>query len=224
MEALDRDPLPPGDPTVLPCPPDRPIVLLVGGATGTGKSTVTTEVAHRLGITRVTSTDFIRQTIRAYFPARKMPTVHASSFEAVGEDGSLETGFLDQSRRVLVGVEASIERALNEGWSVAVEGVHLVPGLVPAEIDGALLVHAVLRVESEDEHRSHFVVRDAATGGVRALGKYLDAFPEIRRLQEFIVDRAARYDVPVIDNTSPAQSAAQLTDLVLSRATVAVSV
>src|SRR5262245_28447063 len=31
---------------------DAPIVLLVGGATGTGKSTVATEAAHRLGITR----------------------------------------------------------------------------------------------------------------------------------------------------------------------------
>ena len=48
---------------------DVPIVLLVGGATGTGKSTVATEAAHRLGITRVTSTDFIRQTIRAFFSA-----------------------------------------------------------------------------------------------------------------------------------------------------------
>src|SRR5438093_11374303 len=46
---------------------EMPIVLLVGGATGTGKSTVATEVAHVLGITRVTSTDFIRQTIRAFF-------------------------------------------------------------------------------------------------------------------------------------------------------------
>ena len=39
---------------------DQPIILLVGGATGTGKSTVATEVAYRLGITRVTSTDFVR--------------------------------------------------------------------------------------------------------------------------------------------------------------------
>jgi len=36
---------------------DLPIILLVGGATGTGKSTVATDVAYRLGITRVTSTD-----------------------------------------------------------------------------------------------------------------------------------------------------------------------
>src|SRR5439155_27326982 len=38
---------------------DLPLILLVGGATGTGKSTVATDVAYRLGITRVTSTDFV---------------------------------------------------------------------------------------------------------------------------------------------------------------------
>ena len=46
---------------------DVPIIVLIGGSTGTGKSTVAAEVAHRLGITRVASTDFIRQTMRAFF-------------------------------------------------------------------------------------------------------------------------------------------------------------
>ena len=52
---------------------DMPLIMLIGGATGTGKSTVAAEVAYRLGITRVTSTDFVRQTMRALFtrvPAR----------------------------------------------------------------------------------------------------------------------------------------------------------
>src|SRR5581483_7770507 len=43
---------------------DIPLIVLIGGSTGTGKSTIAAEVAHRLGITRVTSTDFIRQTMR----------------------------------------------------------------------------------------------------------------------------------------------------------------
>ena len=41
-----------------------------------------TEVAHRLGITRVTSTDFVRQTMRAFFSPEFMPSIHYSSFEA----------------------------------------------------------------------------------------------------------------------------------------------
>ena len=61
---------------------DLPVIVLVGGATGTGKSTVATEAAYRLGITRVTSTDFVRQTMRAFFSEEFMPSIHYSSFEA----------------------------------------------------------------------------------------------------------------------------------------------
>lgn len=200
-----------------PLPLDRPVIMLVGGATGTGKSTVATEAAHRLGITRFTSTDFIRQTIRAYFPPDEMPSVHLSSFEAGGEEG-----FLEQTERVLVGVEASIERALTEGWSMVIEGVHLVPGLVPAEIDGALLVHAVLRLDNIEEHRSRFSVRDTSTGGVRPLEKYLESMNEIRGLQDLIVERAIRFDVPVIESTSTEDATAALVDLVLARVELAV--
>jgi 2-phosphoglycerate kinase len=199
-----------------PLPLDQPIVLLVGGATGTGKSTVATEAAHRLGITRFTSTDFIRQTIRAYFPPDEMPSVHMSSFEAGGEEG-----FLEQTRRVLVGVEASIDRALTEGWSMVIEGVHLVPGMVPAEIDGALLIHAVLRVEDMDDHRSRFSVRDLSTGGVRPLEKYLSGMDEIRSLQDLIVERARCFDVPVIESTSTEEATSALVDLVLARVELA---
>jgi 2-phosphoglycerate kinase len=195
---------------------DVPIVLLVGGATGTGKSTVATEAAHRLGITRVTSTDFIRQTIRAFFPEASLPSVHHSSFEAGAAGGGIEAGFLEQTRNVLVGVEAAIERALTEGWSMAIEGVHLVPGMVSAEIEGALVVHAVLQIETVDVHRTHFHVRDAATGGVRAMDKYLDRLDEIRLLQESIVERAERYDVPVIESSNPERAVAALLELVLS--------
>ena len=121
---------------------DVPLIVLIGGSTGTGKSTVAAEVAHRLGITRVASTDFIRQTMRAFFSPEFMPTIHYSSFEAgaalddeVTGDPTI-VGFLDQCRHVCVGVDAAIRRALTEGWSMVLEGVHLVPGLLPAELDG----------------------------------------------------------------------------------------
>ena len=61
---------------------ELPLVILVGGATGTGKSTVATEIAYRFGITRVTSTDFVRETMRAFFSREFMPSIHHSSFEA----------------------------------------------------------------------------------------------------------------------------------------------
>ncbi|MBV8598069.1 MAG: hypothetical protein JO017_04535 [Actinobacteria bacterium] len=190
---------------------ERPVVLLVGGATGTGKSSVTTEVAHRLGITRVTSTDFIRETIRAFFAPQFMPSVHYSSFEG---DPTI-AGFIEQTHNVLVGVQAVLGRALAESWSIALEGVHLVPGLVPDEIDGATIVRAVLRIESEDVHRTHFEVRDEATGGTRAMEKYLSRIDDIRAIQDYIVDSAERSGVPVIESTDRRRAVAELLDLVL---------
>ena len=227
-EQRHGDPLPLGELLhsrgLIPEALDRPIVLLIGGATGTGKSGVATEVAHRLGITRVTSTDFIRQTIRAYFPPEAMPAIHYSSFEAGAARVPPETGdptldgFFDQTRSVLVGVEASVARALAEGWSMVIEGVHLVPGLAPAEIDGAIVVHAVMHIESEDVHRMRFHVRDSATGGVRAMDKYLSRFDEIRRIQKAILEVAEKRGIPVIEGTDPDRATNEVLELVLSRA------
>ena len=204
---------------------DLPIIVLVGGATGTGKSTVATEVAHRLGITRVTSTDFVRQTMRAFFARDFMPSVHYSSFEAGDalpaaerEEGDpLVLGFLDQTRHVLVGVDAAIKRVLEEGWSMVLEGVHLVPGMLPP-IEGALVVQCVLSIDDAEVHASHFWIRDASSGGVRPVAKYVDRLDSIRRIQKFIVEQASRTGVPVVENGSMADATAAVMELVIQGA------
>jgi 2-phosphoglycerate kinase len=199
---------------------DLPIVILVGGATGTGKSTVATEIAYRLGITRVTSTDFVRQTMRAFFSHEFMPSIHYSSFEAglavPDADDPLIAGFLEQSRQVLVGVRASIERALQEGWSMVLEGVHLVPGLLPAELENVLVSACVLQISDETAHAQHFFTRES--GANRPMAKYLDRFEEIRRLQRYIVGRAERASTPVIENENANRATAAVAELVLSAA------
>jgi 2-phosphoglycerate kinase len=199
---------------------DLPIILLVGGATGTGKSTVATEVAYRLGITRVTSTDFVRQTMRACLSRDFMPSIHYSSFKVPDEDefgGDVVGGFLAQTRNVLIGVRAVIDRALQEGWSVVLEGVHLAPGMLP-RVDGALVVHCVLAIEDETMHEAHFWVRDASSEGLRPVEKYLDALPAIREIQEFLVEQARRCGVPVVENGSIEFAVGTVMELVLSGA------
>jgi len=60
---------------------DPPLIVLVGGAAGVGKSTLASMLAARLGITRVIATDVIRQVLRSFFTAEAVPAVHASAFE-----------------------------------------------------------------------------------------------------------------------------------------------
>jgi 2-phosphoglycerate kinase len=205
---------------------DLPVIVLVGGATGTGKSSVATDVAYRLGITRVTSTDFVRQTMRAFFSQEFMPAIHHSSFEAgramADEDDedseAVLHGFLEQTRDVLVGVQAAIDRALEEGWSMVLEGVHLVPGMLPKQIEGALVVQCVLAIDDAESHAAHFWIRDSDSEGVRPYEKYLDAFDDIRLVQTYILGRARKHGVPVIRNGNIDDAITELMELVLAAA------
>lgn len=198
---------------------DLPIIVLIGGATGTGKSTVATEVAYRLGITRVTSTDFVRQTMRAFLAEDFMPSIHYSSFEVPPEDeiGGVVDGFVDQTRNVLVGIRGLIDRALTEGWSLVLEGVHLVPGMLPP-VEGALVVHCVLSIDDPQMHQAHFWVRDAHSEGLRPVQKYLDSIRDIRLLQDFILEQARSARVPIVENGNIELSIATVMELVLNGA------
>ena len=203
---------------------DLPLIVLIGGATGTGKSTVAAEVAYRLGITRVTSTDFVRQTMRALFTPEFLPAIHYSSFDAgralpsaqEEEVDPLLHGFLEQTRHVLVGVQAAIDRSLEEGWSMVIEGVHLVPGMLPRLIEEAVVVECVVTIANEETHAGHFWIRDVSSEGVRPLDKYLERLGDIRYLQDYIVERAQVEHVPVIENAEREKSIAEVLELVLA--------
>ena len=209
---------------------DRPLMLLIGGATGTGKSTLATEIAYRLGISRITSTDVIRQAMRAFFAPELMPELHYSSFDAAeglkiplpdpdDEDRALY-GFIQQAGQVAVGANAVVERAVLEGLSTVVEGVHVVPGLVTAEQHpGAVVVQLMLAINDEEGHQAHFFARGADSGGLRAMDHYLRRFGEIRRIQEYLVARAEKQGWPVIEAGDPDQALLAVMDLILERAT-----
>ena len=185
---------------------DRPLVVLIGGTTGVGKSTLATMLAGRLGITRVIATDVIRQVLRAFFTAEAMPTVHHSAFDA----GGLE-GYAEQAEYVATGVEAIVERAANEAKPLIVEGVHVLPGRVPAGLrESCVLVEAVVVVGDEELHRGHFLRRP----GTRPAERYLAAFDEIRELQAHLAGRAEAAGVAVIENDNVDATLARLMELV----------
>jgi 2-phosphoglycerate kinase len=170
---------------------DRPLVVMIGGAAGVGKSTVATMLAHRLGITRVIATDVIRQVLRAFFTAEAMPSVHHSAFE-VGP-----SGFAEQADLVGTAVAAIVERAGAERTPLVVEGVHAVPGALPPEVcEECVIVEILLAVADEDLHRGHFSLRGAA----RPAERYLAAFDSIRGLQADLERRARDAGVAVLYN------------------------
>jgi 2-phosphoglycerate kinase len=207
---------------------DVPIVILIGGATGVGKSTIATQLAARLGIVRVVATDAIREVMRSMFSPELMPTLHTSSFEAdaalreppTRTADPLVVGFREQTAAVAVGINALIERAALEGTSIVIEGAHVVPGFFDLEaMAGRILaVPFVISVDDEERHRTHFTVREDAVAA-RPAQRYATGFDNIRRLQRYVKSQALSHGVPVIPNYGFDQSIAAVIDLVMERAT-----
>lgn len=189
---------------------DKPLVILVGGTTGVGKSTIATEVAHRLGITRIVSTDAIREVMRAVFSNDLMPALYDSSFNAwkalrvpvPPPADPVTIGFREQTAAVAVGVRAIIERAITEGVSLVVEGIHIVPGFLDLRMfkERVFVVPLIVHVEDEDMHRSHFYIRELETEGLRPFERYRANFDNIRLIGDYIEWLAREHDIPLIES------------------------
>jgi 2-phosphoglycerate kinase len=192
----------------------RPLVVLIGGATGVGKSTVATRLAQHLGISRVAGTDFIRQVLRSVVPEAIAPELARSSYELDQNGTTSHAEFERQAREVMVGVQATIERAAREGMSLILEGIHLLPGLVDAHASDALAVHVVLSVEDAGDHEHRFELR--AGGSQRPAARYDDGLDAIRRLQQHIVATSRRSDVPVVENRDEDATVRRVLDVVFA--------
>jgi 2-phosphoglycerate kinase len=200
---------------------DRPLVVLLGGVTGVGKSTVATQLANRLGITRVIATDQVRQVVRAFFSHEFMPAVHHSSFDVAhavsdgGDDGNATIrGFLRQVEDIAPGIDALIERAVSEGSRIVIEGVHLLPDVPSAQLrEEAITVQALLTVRNEQAHRAHFYMRGLQAP--RPPERYLRAFDRIRMLQDFLIERADEAGIPTIDEGGLEPTLKRVMELVL---------
>lgn len=186
---------------------NKPVIILIGGATGVGKSTVAAMLASRLGITRQVSTDMIREVMRSLVARDLVPALYTSSFNAFealriplpGTTDKVILGFLEQAAMVWVGIRALVERAIIEGTHLVVEGAHVVPGIIdPHFFQDALVVQMVLSVSDEAEHRSHFEIRELQTQGARPFERYLANMGNIRRIQDYILALAEKQQVPVL--------------------------
>ena len=176
-----------------------PRLLVIAGATGTGKSTASVQIASDNGFARLLSTDAIREILRSCDEERSEPALHRSSFSK-GDAGEPVIDWLDTCQAVEGGIIATIDRARREGIDLLIEGVHINPGerlLRSWREAGGIAIGLVMTVGEEDRHRSMIRSRDAHS--FRRADRYLAAFPRIRAIQEGLIERAKIASWPIVD-------------------------
>tara|TARA_Y100001968_G_scaffold328227_1_gene374985 strand:+ start:1999 stop:4404 length:2406 start_codon:yes stop_codon:yes gene_type:complete len=178
---------------------EKPVIILIGGSTGTGKSTLATELAYRLGIRLVTSTDMIRETLRTVLSPEVVPGLHDHSFRGIVQTGEalsnprerVLAGFHQQCAQVAVGVRGVVRRAARENAHMIIEGTHIQPPFsqyIPPTVD-VYSTGFVLAVPEEARHRARFPER-AQTQASRDPATYLEAFQSVRWIHDDLLHAA----------------------------------
>ena len=191
----------------------RPLLLMIGGTTGSGKSTIANEAAHSLDIVRTQSTDMLREVMRMMIPEGLLPVLHLSSFAAwkalpkvipdpdnVDEEVLID-GYSTQAELLSAVSQAVVNRALRERVSLILEGVHVKPTFlqrVESETD-AVVVMIMLAVLKPDQLKEQIVGRGKKAPDRRAK-RYLAHFDSIWKIQSNLLDEADQYNVPIVIN------------------------
>jgi 2-phosphoglycerate kinase len=191
----------------------RPLIFLLGGTAGCGKSTIATMLANRLDIVRSQSTDMLREVMRIMMPEQLMPMLHTSSFTAwtalpgnpedINEvpESLLVNGYRSQADLLAVAIEAVVQRALRERVSLIMEGVHIHPAMVEKLkiSDDAIVMPVMLGILKRKQLQRRIRGRGTDVPQRRA-DRYLKHFDEIWRLQSYLLSEADRADIPIVVN------------------------
>ncbi|MBN2467815.1 MAG: hypothetical protein JXD19_06650, partial [Deltaproteobacteria bacterium] len=213
---------------------DKPLIVLITGASGVGKSTITKAIKMAFNIPTAFSSDLLREDIRNLVPKDIWPQVHASSFkieeecrqslmreyeEARGTENEEE--FLAKWKRevfhhyyahsliVLEGVQAALNRQIERNQSLIIEGIPLIPGVLPARYyNNANIVQIVVTINDENHHLSRWDRRAAEQPNRYKEGskRYKEDFIPIRFITKRLEELASKAYVTIINNVDLHQS------------------
>lgn len=188
----------------------KPYVILIGSASGIGKSTIASEISNKLHIKYLIETDFIREIVRGVIGPDYAPALHKSSYDAYttlrdshnyeSEEKLIEAGFEEHASFVIPAIEKVIKRSIKDKESIVIEGVHLVPGLLDTkQFENEANVHFFILTADKEDHQERFISRAIA---IKRGGAQLDYFRENRIINDYLIFKAKTMSVPVINNKS----------------------
>ncbi len=176
-------------------------IILIMGAPVSGKSTISYKLAIELGIEQVIDTDIIRGIKAVQEPKNQyINTYSFKSWELFGKKQSQKNillGYEKYSEQIEKEISGVIN--INDSWgrNIIMEGVHLHPNLIEKLIKKNNVQTVCLSVNSKEHKRN---ILNRLKKSYQQPKFYFDNFKAIRELNDFLVDCARKYTIPVIEN------------------------
>lgn len=207
-----------------------PMILVIGGITGSGKSSIATRLAYRLNILRTQSTDMLREIIRTYLGTSVAPTLQYSTFEAwrglpspnAGHESDLDnpvvTGYLSQLMTLKPALEAAISRAITEQEHLIIEGAHaMCTELDLEEIKKHAIVVPLMVATLDKKALKNRFIRRSKEQDLRPSSRYVENIDEIWALQSYMLDVADHAGIPIINNMNLKGSIREILELISAK-------
>lgn len=182
-----------------------PIVVILEGASATGKSIIALKLVNDLVATRYITSDTVRQVLRSTLKKKKYPEIFSHTYQAhlhrqtgPTELNPVVRGYLAQCEVITPLIKTMVQRILEEGTTGVVEGVHIIPGELKEWSPGII---EVLINPDDETHKSMFMSKHNA-GKLRTVSENTETrereYEGTRAIQEYMAKLAKSANIPIV--------------------------
>lgn len=198
-----------------------PLIIIIGGGSGLGKSSLASELAYIFGIKQVFCTDYIREVLRMNISPEQEPTLHEGTIECwkgLSDTFSYEKlreSYYTQSKLVVKAVIKLINRANYEGESIIIEGIHNQPSLLLDLISKNINISFIsLTTQNIVEHKRRLVNRCNSTHTTKIPARYIERYDKINFVNKLFIQESKQFNIKPIEYGSSEKTLQQAIDVV----------
>ena len=176
-----------------------PLVILIGGYCGTGKSVSAMKLIREYPYIHNVKVDIIRAVLRSVITKEENPSLHKHTYDlyTLVKSGSSDVKALracmdSQCKPCSLAINEYIEFAQTEGQATVMEGPQVFPGFIKYP-ENYLVVEAYLKVDDGNTHYEFML------GPTHHRNMSKEQFESGRILQEYILESAKKYRKEIID-------------------------